>query len=58
MAGQGRDEPVTVEICAELAALGVADPRQAIRSRREKMRQCPVPDKSAWSGGQHLRGPD
>jgi hypothetical protein len=34
LAGQGCDEPVTVEICAELAALGVTDPRQAILARR------------------------
>jgi len=40
MAGQDRDEPVTVEICPELAALGVADPRQAIRARRRHRLLC------------------
>jgi hypothetical protein len=32
--GQGGGEPVTVQVCPELAALRVADPGQAVRSRR------------------------
>ena len=37
---QGRDEPVAVEICPELAALGVADPCQSIRARRRHRLLC------------------
>src|SRR5580704_13375331 len=34
MGGQGCGEPVAVQVRPELAALGVADPGQAVRSRR------------------------
>jgi hypothetical protein len=36
----GPAEPVTVEICPELAALGVAHPCQAIRARRRHRLLC------------------
>ena len=34
MSGQGRGEPVAVEICPQPAAFGVADPGQAVCARR------------------------